>query len=30
LRNPKLSAVISEMGSAAITKDNLPLAARKA
>ncbi|MBL8229658.1 MAG: aldo/keto reductase [Bryobacterales bacterium] len=30
LRSPYLSAVISEMGSMAITKDNLPLAAPKA
>lgn len=29
LRNPKLSAVISEMGTAAITRDNLPLAGAK-
>ncbi|MBS1830820.1 MAG: aldo/keto reductase [Acidobacteria bacterium] len=29
LRNAKLSAVISEMGTAAIAKDNLPLAGRK-
>lgn len=29
LRNDKLSAVISEMGSAAIARDNLPLAGKK-